>query len=139
MVATDESLHPVQVRAQASREVVDTQAIAWPAGGRVMLHPAAVRRAQPENFLLPIARRWLASLPTPVRPRALAHSFPRLVNRFAAAWDDEPSLTLVFSDLLIDHRGNRKGFPPAVKADLHRLWRHWQRERMAANGAAIAG
>ena len=138
MLATDESLHPAWMRAQAYGEVVDTQAIAWPAGP-VARHPAAARRAHPANFLLPIAKRWLASLPATVRPHALAHRFPRLVNRFAAAWEDEPSLALVFADLLIDHRGNRKGFPPAVKADLHRLWRHWQRERMIANDATIAG
>jgi len=133
----DDSSRPVRVRAGAYGEVVDTHALAWPDAGRPRSRdPAARRRAQPADFLLPIARRWLASLPSATRPRTLAQRFPRLANRFAAAWDDEPSLALVFADLLIDQRGDRQGFPPAVKADLHRLWRHWQRARDGARRAA---
>lgn len=135
--ASDDSPQPVRVRAQTYGEVVDTHALAWPGAPRdPMPDPAGRRRAQPADFLLPIARRWLAALPSAVRPHALAQRFPRLANRLAAAWDDEPSLALVFADLLIDQRGERRGFPPAVKADLHRLWRHWQRARAAATRAA---
>lgn len=135
VLASDDSLPRVRVRAEACAEVVDTHALRWPVAGRATLRgPASGRRAQPANFLLPVAQRWLAALPANVRPRALAHAFPRLANRLAAAWDDGPGLSLVFADLLIDQRGHRQGFPPAVKADLYRLWRHWH----DADGAAAA-
>lgn len=136
-VERDDLPRPVRVRAQTYGEVVDTHALAWSDAARIPApDPAARRRAQPADFLLPVARRWLGSLPPAVRPRALAQRFPRLANRLAAAWEDEPGLALVFADLLIDHRGDRRGFPPAVKADLHRLWRHWQRARDGASRAA---
>lgn len=129
-----EGPHPaVRVRAHAFAEIVDTHTLVWSGPGHAgARNQAAARRAQPADFLLPVAKHWMASLPAPLRPRSLAQQFPRLANRFAAAWEDEPGLALVFSDLMIDHRGNRQGFPPAVKAELHRLWRHWHREREAA-------
>ncbi|MFO1414925.1 MAG: hypothetical protein U1F10_13645 [Burkholderiales bacterium] len=130
----------VRVRAVGYAEVVDTDALRWPGWMPTRPRdPALDRRAHPADFLLPIARRWLAALPSPVRPRALARQFPRIANRLADAWQDDASLHLVFDDLLIDHRGHRQGFPPAVKADLHRLWRYWQRERMGARRVAATG
>lgn len=136
--AADLSHLRIRVRARAYGEVVDTDGPAWTANASPAApDPACSRRAQPANFLLPVAKRWMLTLPPSVRPKALAERYPRLVNRFAAAWQDEPSLNLVFSDLLIDRRGNRQGFPPAVKADLHRLWRHWQREREASRRGVL--
>ncbi|MFO1399050.1 MAG: hypothetical protein U1F48_18490 [Burkholderiales bacterium] len=136
--ATEPARRLIRVRATSYGEVVDTDGPT----STVTMRPAAPdptlsRRAQPADFLLPVARRWMTSLPSSVRPKALAERFPRLANRFATAWHDEPSVDLVFSDLMIDHRGNRQGFPPAVKADLHRLWRHWQREREASRRGVL--
>ena len=56
---------------------------------------------------------------------ALARHYPRLANRFATAWNDKASVALVFDDLLADRRGTRRGFPPAVEANLLALWRYW--------------
>ena len=85
----------------------------------------ARRKAEPANVLLPVARAWLASLPDSVRPVQLARHYPRLANRFATAWSDKASVALVFDDLLADRRGTRRGFPPAVEANLLALWRYW--------------
>lgn len=140
MTIVDEGNPSVRIRAYAYAEVVDTHALSWPGWSPNGPHdPTRERRAQPAEFLLPIARRWLESLPPTVQPRALARRFPRLVNRLADAWGDDPSLTLLFDELLIDHRGDRAGFPPPVKADLHRLWRYWHRERAAPTGDTPAG
>lgn len=128
--ASDAHVVHIRVRVKAVAEVVDTDAMAWPAWPQLPEDElGTIRRAQPADFLLPIARRWLASLPSAVRPRALAKHYPRLANRLADAWADDKSVALVFDDLLIDHRGGRRGFPGAVKVELHRLWKHWMGER----------
>lgn len=136
-LASDDSLPLVRVRAESCGEVVDTHTLRWPVAAHdAPRKPSYGRRAQPADFLLPVANRWLASLPPSVRPRTLAQAFPRLANRLAAAWDDDPGLSLVFADLLIDQRGGRQGFPPRVKADLYRLWRHWHDLRDGAADVA---
>jgi hypothetical protein len=77
-----------------------------------------LRRAEPLNRPLPATLRWLASLPAAVQPLALLQHFPRIANRLAQAWSDETALAECFDDLLVDHRGGRQGFPPAVHREL---------------------
>jgi hypothetical protein len=47
--------------------------------------------------------------------------FPRVANRLAIAWPDPKAVQEVLDDVLIDRRGGRQGFPPAVQQELLRL------------------
>jgi hypothetical protein len=60
-----------------------------------------------------------------------------VANRIALAWNDADLADGVFNELLLDRRGNRKGFPPAVAAEILRLHAyHEQRSFAARVGAA---
>lgn len=66
-------------------------------------------------------RRWLRELPARRRPLRLCAAFPRLANRIAWAWRDTTQSAAVLDDLLVERRGGRRGFPPAVRRELLRL------------------
>jgi hypothetical protein len=70
------------------------------------------------------ALAWLRALPDPVRPANLAACHPRVVNRIALCWDDPELTARLFNELLLDKRGKRRGFAPAVAEDLLRLRVH---------------
>lgn len=74
-----------------------------------------------DRVLSNAARRWLQSLPARVRPGELPARYPRLANRLALCWDDAMLCERLFDDLMIGRRSKRKGFPPAVGAELLRL------------------
>src|SRR5262245_61832700 len=78
---------------------------------------------QPRNLLLDHATRWAATLPIPARPHALMREFPRIANMIALLWTEPTSESFYeyMNSLLVDHRGGRKGFPPAVLHDLLEL------------------
>lgn len=76
------------------------------------------RKARPLDFLLPMTRRWIDAIPIGARPVSLPIAYPRIANRLAAAWLDDAECRMVFDDLLIDRRGGRQGFPPAVLREL---------------------
>ncbi len=82
---------------------------------------AALRKADPVNYLLPASNRWLTSLPREVRPLALATKYPRIVNLLAQHWNDHDACAAFFGHLLFDRRGDRQGFPVAVKSDIRIL------------------
>ena len=105
-----------------------------------------VRKAQPANIVLPATRRWANALPPGLEPHALLCRFPRIANRIANAWTDVSARRLIFEDLLVDRRPQRKGFPADVLHDLLRLrahcagealpkaepyGRHWSARRMS--------
>jgi hypothetical protein len=52
---------------------------------------------------------------------ALLQFFPRIANRLASAWGDDAALTECFTDLQMDRRGGRQGFPPTVQRELSLL------------------
>ncbi|HEX8012643.1 MAG TPA: hypothetical protein VF814_17185 [Casimicrobiaceae bacterium] len=79
------------------------------------------RKASPVAFLLPSTRKWLDALPRRVQPHALCELYPRVANLVAAMWREPETLKAYFDDLLIDRRGGRRGFPPAVANDLRVL------------------
>jgi hypothetical protein len=87
---------------------------------------AGLRKADPVNFLLPASKRWLTSLPREVQPLALATQYPRIVNLLAQHWDDREACVAFFRQLLLDHRGNRQGFPVAVKSDIQMLQEYFR-------------
>lgn len=97
------------------------------------------RRAARSRDLYPStqALAWLADLPHAVVPRRLAHDYPRIVNRLAACWCDPALATLVLDSLLVDRRGGRRGFPPAVELELRGL--HAEALRRAGPEAANDG
>jgi hypothetical protein len=96
-----------------------------------MAEPVAVdyisrRRPQPPEELTPETLRWLETLPEGARPRRLPSEFPRIANGIARRWTT-PSFCLVFfEDLLVDRRGNRRGFPLPVMLEIAELKSHFQ-------------
>ena len=86
---------------------------------------ARLRKSNPVNEVLPLSRKWLASLPPDVRPTSLAKQYPRLVNFIAFAWNDETATGMLLTDLLDDHRGGEDGFPAAVFRELRALHDHY--------------
>ena len=90
---------------------------------------ARLRKADPVNYLLPTSLIWLKSLPEEARPIALATRYARIVNALAQQWSDPPACSAYFDALLVDRRGNRQGFPPAVQADIRILLEYFVRSQ----------
>lgn len=65
-------------------------------------------------------------------PVHLETQYERILKKIADLWDT-PELHDYFSDLLIDKRSGRKGFPAEVMADLMRVWEF---RRLQTFGAA---
>ncbi len=90
---------------------------------------ARLRKADPANYLLPTSLKWLKTLPDEARPVSLATRYARIVNTLAQQWNDPPACGAYFAALLVDRRGNRQGFPPAVQTDLRILLEYFIRSR----------
>ena len=86
---------------------------------------AHLRKSNPVNEVLPLSRRWLASLPPDVRPTSLIKQYPPIVNFIAFAWNDAAATEMLLTDLLHDHRGAQDGFPAAVFRELRVLHDHY--------------
>jgi hypothetical protein len=82
---------------------------------------ASRRKAVPAQTLLAPTTRWLAALPFEVYPTAIATCFPRIANTLATFWARPDALTSYLSELLVDRRGGRKGFPLDVLNELYHL------------------
>jgi hypothetical protein len=97
--------------------------------------PAArARRNAQDDTLSTAAHAWVRALPVSLRPLELCNVYPRLANRLAACWDDVDKTSDVFNDLLVDHRGGRKGFASPIAAELLRV--HAYHERRLPGAAA---
>jgi hypothetical protein len=83
------------------------------------------RKSAPMDAPLPRTFTWVAKLPRDVQPVELMRLFPRIANLLASAWDDREATHGYFDELLHDRRGNRKGFPPEVMAELLALHTHY--------------
>ena len=82
------------------------------------------RRHQPEEDDLELSaagQALLASIEEPARPKTLAASFPRIVNRMAKLWKMPREMDRYFEDLLADTRGNRQGFSLNILMELSTL------------------
>jgi hypothetical protein len=64
---------------------------------------------------------WLKELPKPLLPVNLASQFPRIANRLSRFWDSPKMLEECFRELLVDKRGQRKGFPKRVLDEVQML------------------
>jgi hypothetical protein len=76
------------------------------------------RNAVPVDEPLPRTFKWVARLPRDIRPLELMRAFPRIANLIASVWDEPESMHDYFDQLLVDRRGNRKGFGPDVMDEL---------------------
>jgi hypothetical protein len=77
-----------------------------------------LRKAQPAREPLPGTFKWIGRLPRNVWPLRLLQQFPRVANALAASWSDPEAFRGCLYDLLVDKRGNRRGFPDEVAREL---------------------
>ena len=73
---------------------------------------------------------WMTKLPPALRPVKLSEVLPRVANQIAAIWSDRPQCLVAIDELLVDHRGGRRGLPLALVMELQAL------RDFAAEGAA---
>lgn len=85
-----------------------------------------------DESLSPLTPAWVRDLPRHVRPFELCMVYPRIANRIARSWDYVDLLESLFLELLVDHRGGRKGFPSAIALEILRL--HSFHEDRASKG-----
>ena len=78
-------------------------------------------RTPTNSALLNTTVTWLARLPKDVRPMVLAGRYPRIANNIAALWRRVARCEEYLDTLVVDRRGNRKGFPPDVAKELNHL------------------
>ena len=79
-------------------------------------------RTQPnDDVLLNTTLTWLARLPKDVRPMVLAGRYARIANNIAGMWRRVARCEEYLDTLVVDRRGNRKGFPPDVAQELNKL------------------
>jgi hypothetical protein len=69
--------------------------------------------------------KWLATLPSEIRPMATARRYPRIVNRIADLWSHCEYTRLNLQSLLHDRRGGRLGFPGPIRKELEALQQHY--------------
>ncbi|CAN5468927.1 hypothetical protein BH09PSE5_BH09PSE5_23100 [soil metagenome] len=69
----------------------------------------------------------MLTLPRSVMPLELAHTYPRVCNHLALCWPDPHLTQNYFDSLLIDRRGDRRGFPPQVANELIALHEFYER------------
>lgn len=55
-----------------------------------------------------------------IYPKNLEQQYQRVLNRIIELWDS-PEIDGYFTDLLVDSRGDRQGFPPEVSSELFKL------------------
>lgn len=86
----------------------------------------ARRGPQPSDTLSSETLRWLAELPGDLRPRYLPIEFARITNELCRRWA-VPGHCLGYLDrLLIDTRGNRRGFPFGAALELAHLKNYYE-------------
>jgi hypothetical protein len=83
------------------------------------------RSVRKEEPLCPETRQWIQDLPTAVQPLRLAKDYSRIANRICELWNDPPHCTRYLDDLMFVRRGDRKGFPQDVAAEVGALNVHY--------------
>jgi hypothetical protein len=102
-------------------EAPSSEANTWDVARRRLYEQQRAPLREIDRNLAMDTRLWLLRLPPKLRPVTLADAYPRVANRLARDWSDNFMLEVCFEDLLIDRRGGRRGFPPAVVRELKRL------------------
>jgi hypothetical protein len=83
------------------------------------------RAPQPAEQVFESTTRWMQTLPPTLRPVETAKAYPRIVNRIADLWKRPSRCDAYFQTLMLDSRGGRKGFPPAVALEISTLASHY--------------
>lgn len=79
------------------------------------------RENQKNHDLHELTYRWFAKLPENIKTWDLIRYFPRIANELADVWE-RPTVCARFLDqLLLDNRGDRKGFPVKVMREIMTL------------------
>ncbi len=68
---------------------------------------------------------WVQQLPANVRPRQLVIQYPRIANKLVELWTKPILCDKYFSELMLDQRGTRQGFPPEIALELAALQQHF--------------
>ncbi|MEQ1686532.1 MAG: hypothetical protein ABL916_23015 [Burkholderiaceae bacterium] len=76
-----------------------------------------------DRVLLSATHLWLRRIPGRCQPKQLCRHYPRIANAIARHWDDQVLGDRLLTDLLVDRRGNRAGFPPRIVDELQMLRR----------------
>lgn len=84
-------------------------------------------RTPRERVLSSATWAWLEGLPADVRPRELAVQFAHVANRIALLWPDDRASLEYLHALMVDDRGDRRGFPMEVVAEIAVL-REWREQ-----------
>jgi len=74
-----------------------------------------------DRVLLSKTHLWLRQIPSSLLPKHMCRHHPHLANRFADCWGDKGRLQELIDDLLIDRRGDRKGFSARVRGEIEQL------------------
>jgi hypothetical protein len=82
---------------------------------------------------------WLRSIPNGIHPKQLCRHYPRVANRIAVNWQHLHVVDRMLTDLMVDRRGDRKGFPPRMREELERLYAYHAKRMtpLLRRGAAI--
>jgi len=99
----------------------------------------AVRRkplTERDRVLVSDTHFWLRRIPGPYQPKQLCRHYPRVANEIARCWDDRVLVDRLLIDLMVDKRGDRRGFPARVVQELHVLQE--LRERRHQNGGGFS-
>jgi len=99
----------------------DLAAVSGTAAAREEAERAKRGKGVPVESPLPRTFQWIAKLPREVQPIELLRQFGRIANMLAMNWNDPEATFAYFDQLLVDRRGNRKGFPAEVSSELLRL------------------
>ena len=84
--------------------------------------PKIVRRSADANpVLLDATVAWMNELPYAARPTELAQRYPRIANSIAELWPRVGRCEQYLDSLLVDQRGDRKGFPMAIALEIASL------------------
>ncbi len=70
--------------------------------------------------------QWIVALPAEVQPRELALRYARIANAICSLWGHPDRCARYLADLLISRRGNRRGFPGEVAAEIANLATHYE-------------
>ena len=115
----------------SSHSALSTPKVAAAARQPASIAPA-VRRDPPnerDKTLSSFAVKWVEGLPDVLWPQHLCALFPRIANRLALCWADAALSERFVERLLVDERGERKGFPLEVAGELARLHAYAVRRR----------
>lgn len=75
------------------------------------------------------AWEWLDKLPAEIQPGGLVQQFPRIANKLAEIWGRPAQCHRYMEEMMLDHRGGRKGFPLDVTLELAKLKAYYEEQR----------